>query len=84
MHPELPGVASLRQTQTKDVANETSGRFFFKNVEEFGLYSGLKLNRSKTVAAWLGINRDNTSSPLVIIKWQRQPLKMVGVYFSYD
>jgi hypothetical protein len=35
------------------------------------------------VAAWLGSNRDNTSTPLGI-KWQRQPIKMVGFYFSYD
>lgn len=60
-----------------------SGKYFLKVVEAFGEYSGLKLNKEKTEAIWLGSQRNNTTTPLGI-KWSKDPIKTLGVYFSYN
>jgi hypothetical protein len=52
-------------------------------VEVFGTFSGLKLNKDKTEAMWLGSNRNCKYKPLGI-KWPDGPLKMLGIYLSYD
>ena len=52
-------------------------------VENFGNLSGLKLNRKKTKAIWLGRCEKNKSNPLQL-KWLRSPVKILGIYVSYD
>ena len=60
-----------------------SARHFLRAVEEFGSFSGLKLNKEKTEAMWLGSNRNNHQKPLGIL-WPDHPLKILGIYASYD
>lgn len=84
---------NMQHTQLKllQYADDTTGllkdkksaKFFLHTVEEFGLFSGLKLNKEKTEGMWLGSKRNNKSKPLGI-KWPDEPLRMLGVYISYD
>ena len=52
-------------------------------VNEFGSISGLKLNVKKTKALWLGKWRNSRTTPLQL-SWPRDPVKILGIYFSYD
>lgn len=65
------------------LADETSGREFLKTVQIFGAYSGLILNKDKTEAAWLGAEKNNKSCPFGI-SWPKEPLRVLGVFVSYD
>ena len=50
-------------------------------VENFGNLAGLKLNRKKTKAIWLG-RWEKKSNPLQL-KWSHSPVKILGIYVSY-
>ena len=65
------------------LTNIESAEMFLKQVENFGKYSGLVLNRDKTEAMWLGIDRQRNDCPLGIT-WVKKPLRILGVYMSYD
>jgi len=65
------------------VANVKSGKRFLQVVETFGLYSGLKLNKDKTEGMWLGKSKNSQSTPLGI-RWPKEPIRILGVYVSYD
>ena len=52
-------------------------------VNEFGSISILKLNLEKTKALWFGKWRNNRTTPLQL-SWPRNPVKILGIYFSYD
>ena len=56
---------------------------FLEIVENFGNMAGLKLNRRKTKAIWLGRWEKNKSNPLQL-KWLHSPVKILGIYVSYD
>lgn len=84
---------SINNTEVKTLqyADDTSGilkdlasaKIFMKTVEQFGSVSGLELNKEKTEGLWLGSDRENTSKPLGI-QWSETPLRILGVYFSYN
>ena len=52
-------------------------------VDSFGMLAGLKLNRKKTKAIWLGKWENCKSNPLQL-KWLHNPAKILGIYVSYD
>ena len=56
-----------------------SAKHFLKTVEEFGTYSGLKLNIEKTEGLWIGANKGKQSQPLGI-SWPENPIKILGIY----
>ena len=60
-----------------------SAKLFMKVIEEFGQYSGLKLNRDKCEGMWLGKNRSSKKQPLGI-EWPEIPIRFLGAYVSYD
>ena len=43
-----------------------SAKQFLQTVKEFGLFSGLNMNKEKTEAIWLGANRESNRKPLGI------------------
>ena len=47
---------------------------------DFGTFSGLKLNTSKTKAIWLGPGRDREDQPLNL----KEPVRNLGIFVSYD
>ena len=44
---------------------------------------GLKVNKDKTEALWIGSKRDKISKPLGL-NWQNQALKILGMYRGYQ
>jgi len=52
-------------------------------VDSFGTLAGLKLNRKKKKAIWLG-KWENSKSNLLQLKWLHNPAKTLGIYVSYD
>lgn len=65
------------------LADLKSGEKFLSQIETFGKFSGLKLNREKTEGMWLGSFRFRNDSPLGI-SWTNKPIRILGVYLSYD
>ncbi len=65
------------------LADIESAKAFLKTVEKFGSFSGLKMNIEKTEGMWLGSVRENNKTPLGI-SWPKRPLRILGVYASYD
>lgn len=63
--------------------DKRSAKTFLNTVEVFGTFSGLKLNKEKTEAMWLGSLRHSNCKPLGI-RWPDEPLRMLGIYISYD
>ena len=45
--------------------------------------SGLTINCTKTEGMWIGSLRNNKTKPLGL-KWPDEPIKALGVYYSYD
>ena len=54
-----------------------------KIVGNFGKIAGLSLNVKKTKALWLGKWKSNKNKPLDL-KWFHSPVKILGIYFSYN
>ena len=52
-------------------------------VDNFGSLAGLKLNRKKTKAIWLGKWENSKSNPLQL-KWLRNPVKILAIHVSHD
>jgi len=50
-------------------------------INDFAPVSGLKLNVKKTKALWLGKWRNNRTT-LLQLSWPRDPVKILGIYFS--
>jgi hypothetical protein len=48
----------------------------------FEQYAGLRLNKTKTEAMWLGKNRNNKTTPLPV-KWVEE-VHSLGIFFSYN
>ena len=64
-------------------ANVTSVEHALNMVNRFGAISGLHLNVKKTKAIWLGKRSTNKTKPLQL-EWVNKPVKILGIYFSYD
>ena len=54
-----------------------------KIIGDFGRIAGLSLNVKKTKALWLGKWKNNRNKPLDL-KWFHSPVKILGIYFSYN
>ena len=52
-------------------------------LDGFSTISGLRLNKSKTKAVWLGPWRSYHHKPLGLA-WTNEPVKVLGTYISYD
>ena len=64
-------------------SNRKSVRRAFNVLDNFGDLSGLKLNRSKTKALWLGPWRHCKEKPFGF-QWPKKPVRILGSYASYD
>ena len=92
---EIKGISVKRNSNIKhlkisQLADDTT--LFLKNisevpliinkVEEFGLYSGLKLNKSKTKGLWIGKLKNNKSDREYEIQFTNTHVKALGVIFG--
>ena len=59
-----------------------SARAFLEILRKFECCSGLKVNKEKTEAMWLGNERSSNRTPLGI-KWVKT-IKLLGIYVSYN
>ena len=50
-------------------------------LDEFGKYSGLRINHEKTIGMLLGSWKDRHNLPLNI-KWTKEPIRLLGIYIS--
>ena len=65
------------------LADTSSAERLFKLLNTFEILSGLKVNCSKTEGMWIGSKRHYKEKPFGI-KWPDEPIKALGVYFTYD
>ena len=84
----LPNEKEVRISQFADdttiiTNNRDSLRSHLQTIEEFGAISGLKLNRKKTKAMWLGSMKHNTSK-ILEFKSTREPVKVLGIFIGYN
>ena len=89
-NPKIEGISInkniLKLVQYADdttviVQNLKSAEDFFRILEDFRTLSGLKINKDKTEALWLGVNKNNRNKPLGI-KWSDEPIKVLGVFIG--
>ena len=64
-------------------ADKISAKTFLNLFNEFGKYSGLKLNIEKTEAMWLGSAKHNLDKPLDL-KWSDKVIKILGIHFGHN
>ena len=65
------------------LSDKNSATALFKLLDFFRSVSGLKMNCTKTEGMWIGSARQSKSKPFGI-KWPDEPIKVLGVYFTYD
>ena len=66
------------------LADTSSAERLFELLNKFEIISGIKINYcSKTEGMWIGSKRHYKEKPFSI-KWLDEPIKALGVYFTYD
>jgi len=65
------------------LADAESAKVLFQVLDLFKNISRLKINSTKTEGMWIGSSKENKAKPLGI-KWPNDPIKALGVYFTYD
>ena len=65
------------------VKDTSSASNLFEKLDLFRLYSGLKLNRSKTEAIWLDLNKNRMDAPFGI-RWPKDYVNVLGICFTTD
>ena len=68
---------------TAVLADTSSAARLFELLNKFEILSGLKINCSKTEGMWIGSKRHYKEKPFGI-KWPDEPIKALGVYFTYN
>ena len=68
---------------TAVLSDINSAQTLFKLLDDFKKFSGLEVNPTKTEGMWIGSSRENKTKPFGI-KWPNEPIKALGVYYSYD
>ena len=68
---------------TAILADKSSATALFKLLDNFKVVSGLKINCSKTEAMWIGSSINCKAQPFGI-KWPNEPIKALGIYYTYD
>ena len=76
-------LAQYADDTTAILRNLQSAEHFLQTLHEFSKISGLKINKEKTEAMWLGPNRHNNAR-LLQIKWTNGPIKILGVYIGHE
>ena len=83
VHGEEIKNSSFADDLTCFIQDEQSASNLFKLLDRFTSVSGLKVNVNKNEAMWLGKQKHCKDKPLGV-KWPDDPIKIVGIYISYD
>ena len=76
-------VGQFADDTTGLVSNLTSVERFLVVLEMFSNVSGLKVNRQKTIATWIGKKRGCKFKPLNL-EWSNDPVRVLGIHLSYQ
>ena len=68
---------------TAVLSDTNSAQTLFKLLDDFKKLSSLEVNPTKTEGMWNRSSRENITKPYGI-KWPSEPIKALGVYYSYD
>ena len=68
---------------TAVLADTDSAVKLFEILNLCEIISGLKINCSETESMWIGSLRNDKAKPFDI-KWPDEPIKALGVYFTYN
>ncbi|KAL9982663.1 hypothetical protein ACROYT_G004734 [Oculina patagonica] len=68
---------------TAVLSDINSAETLFELLDSFKAISGLEINCTKTEGMWIGSSKENKTKPFGI-KWPNEPIKALGVYFTYD
>ena len=68
---------------TVAVQDINSARKVLELLNVFSRHSGLNVNKSKTEGMWMGKEKNSNEQPFGI-KWQKTPLKVLGIYHSHN
>ena len=69
---------------TTIISNNTDSlKSYLQIIEWFGSLSGLKLNKKKTKAMWIGTMKHNKSM-ILEFKSTKDPIKVLGAFLSYN
>ena len=91
-NPAIEGIKmDNNETKVLQYADDTtavlsyldSANALFQQLDLFKNLCGLKINSSKTEGMWIGSQKNNEEKPLGI-KWPSEPIKALGVFFTYD
>jgi exonuclease III len=75
-------ILQMADDTTVFVEDLNSLRLILNTIFTFQQYAGLKLNKNKTEAIWIGSQRNSDSQPLGL-KWVKE-VHALGITFSYD
>ena len=71
------------QNWFKVLYNNVNSCVLLSLLDKFKNLSGLEINTKKTEGMWLGCWKNNTETPFGL-RWPRDPIKALGIFFSYD
>jgi hypothetical protein len=65
------------------VSSKTDIALAMNEIEIFGSFLGLILNRNKTEGIWIG-KLKNCKDKVRGIKWTQNPVKALGIFFGHN
>ena len=76
-------VAAFADDMTCFLSDIKSAEVLFGILRDFHKCSGLRVNREKSEAVWLGSWKDK-KDVMFGVKWPTAPIKIVGIFFSHN
>ena len=76
-------ISQLADDTTLFVSSKTDIALAMNEIEIFGSFSGLILNRNKTEGIWIG-KLKNCKDKIRGIKWTQNPVKALGIFFGHN
>ena len=69
---------------TAVLSDTKSAKVVFELLDLLRQISGLKINPKKTEGVWISSSKESEAKPFLNIKLPNEPIKALGVYFTYD
>ena len=79
----VANISQFADDTTIIASDTTSLKFCLQIINWFGSLSGLKLNKKKTQAMWLG-SMKQSNSKILDFKSTKDPIKVLGAFLSYN
>ena len=76
-------ISQLADDTTLFVSSKTDIALAMNEIEIFGSFSGLILNRNKTEGIWIG-KLKNCKDKIRGIKWTQNPVKALGIFIGHN